>query len=165
MRTTDQTDGSFGARGDNEYKALRDFVWSSADNLFIGSDPNTGMYHVTADTEIPYNVLGNKQDEPTYRGPSNSRLQGARRIDGIPRGMWHHVGGGESGWATPDPTNPNNLEKVSGRGILLMRTFMDEVEFNSAGNEVLMVKRPDKARAQERHLLLPEPVSPHSTTT
>jgi len=29
------------------------------------------------DNQIPYNVLGNKQDEPTYRGPSNSRLANA----------------------------------------------------------------------------------------
>ena len=41
----------------------------------------------------------------------------------------------------PDPTDPENLEKVSGRGLLLMRTFMDEVSFNETGNEVTMVKR------------------------
>jgi CheY-like chemotaxis protein/anti-sigma regulatory factor (Ser/Thr protein kinase) len=41
----------------------------------------------------------------------------------------------------PDPTDPSNLEKVSGRGLLLMRTFMDEVSFNETGNEVTMVKR------------------------
>ncbi len=40
----------------------------------------------------------------------------------------------------PDPTQPENLEKASGRGLLLMRTFMDSVAFNSAGNEVTMVK-------------------------
>ena len=40
----------------------------------------------------------------------------------------------------PDPTDPANLEKISGRGLLLMRTFMDEVRFNATGNEVTMVK-------------------------
>ncbi len=40
----------------------------------------------------------------------------------------------------PDPTDPANLEKVSGRGLLLMRTFMDEVRFNTSGNQVTMVK-------------------------
>jgi CheY-like chemotaxis protein len=40
----------------------------------------------------------------------------------------------------PDPTDPENLEKASGRGLLLMRTFMDSVEYNSRGNEVTMVK-------------------------
>lgn len=43
--------------------------------------------------------------------------------------------------ALPDPTDPDNLDKVSGRGLLLMRTFMDEVNFNERGNEVTMVKR------------------------
>jgi CheY-like chemotaxis protein len=41
----------------------------------------------------------------------------------------------------PDPTDPANFEKESGRGILLIRTFMDEVRFNAAGNEITMVKR------------------------
>jgi len=41
----------------------------------------------------------------------------------------------------PDPTDPENIEKVSGRGLLLMRTFMDEVSFNETGNEVTMIKR------------------------
>jgi CheY-like chemotaxis protein len=41
----------------------------------------------------------------------------------------------------PDPTDPSNLEKVSGRGLYLIRTFMDEVSFNSTGNEITLVKR------------------------
>lgn len=41
----------------------------------------------------------------------------------------------------PDPTDPANLERLSGRGVLLMRTFMDEVAYNAAGNEVRMTKR------------------------
>jgi len=41
----------------------------------------------------------------------------------------------------PDPTEPENIELASGRGVLLMRSFMDEVMFNEIGNEVTMVKR------------------------
>lgn len=40
----------------------------------------------------------------------------------------------------PDPTDPANLERTTGRGLLLIRTFMDEVTFNASGNEVTMVK-------------------------
>lgn len=40
-----------------------------------------------------------------------------------------------------DPTDPANLCRVSGRGILLMRTFLDEVTYNDCGNEVLLVIR------------------------
>lgn len=41
----------------------------------------------------------------------------------------------------PDPTDPVNLENLSGRGVLLMRTFMDEVIYNKTGNELTLVKR------------------------
>ena len=44
----------------------------------------------------------------------------------------------------PDPTDPENLEKAHGRGLLLMRTFMDSVEFNGVGNEVTMTKRHER---------------------
>ena len=41
----------------------------------------------------------------------------------------------------PDATAPENLEKPSGRGILLMRSFMDHVEHAGAGNIVVMSKQ------------------------
>jgi anti-sigma regulatory factor (Ser/Thr protein kinase) len=41
----------------------------------------------------------------------------------------------------PDPTDPENLEKASGRGLLLIRTFMDEVHHNDTGNVATLVKR------------------------
>ena len=41
----------------------------------------------------------------------------------------------------PDPTEPANIAKISGRGLLLMRTFMDEVRYNRFGNELTMRKR------------------------
>lgn len=41
----------------------------------------------------------------------------------------------------PDPTDPANLENESGRGVFLIRTFMDEVRFNPTGNEITMIKR------------------------
>jgi CheY-like chemotaxis protein len=40
-----------------------------------------------------------------------------------------------------DPTDPANIERVSGRGLFLIRTFMDEVRFNATGNEITMIKR------------------------
>jgi CheY-like chemotaxis protein/anti-sigma regulatory factor (Ser/Thr protein kinase) len=40
----------------------------------------------------------------------------------------------------PDPTDPANLGKVSGRGLLLIQTFMDRVEHNEDGNQIIMTK-------------------------
>jgi len=42
--------------------------------------------------------------------------------------------------AVPDPTADENLENPCGRGLMLMRAYMDEVCFNERGNEVRMVK-------------------------
>lgn len=41
----------------------------------------------------------------------------------------------------PDPTDPENLIMVSGRGLLLINAFMDEVKHNALGNEITLVKR------------------------
>lgn len=45
----------------------------------------------------------------------------------------------------PDPRDPANLFKSSGRGVLLIYNIMDEVEYNAQGNRVKMVKRPAPA--------------------
>jgi len=43
----------------------------------------------------------------------------------------------------PDPLAPENLLKQSGRGIFLMRTFMDEVRFRklNSGTAITLIKR------------------------
>ncbi len=41
----------------------------------------------------------------------------------------------------PDPTADENLEKPCGRGLMLMRAFMDEVSYNDRGNQVRLMKR------------------------
>lgn len=45
----------------------------------------------------------------------------------------------------PDPTKDENLEVPTGRGLLLMRAYMSEVEYNARGNQVRMVYRPPGA--------------------
>ncbi|MGZ3356273.1 MAG: ATP-binding protein [Isosphaeraceae bacterium] len=39
------------------------------------------------------------------------------------------------------PIDHEDLVMIGGRGLLLIRTFMDEVVFNAAGNSITMVKR------------------------
>src|SRR5712692_8207786 len=82
--------------------------------------PIAQMYHVTVDDQIPYFVYGNRQDGPSYRGPSNSLQFGGFGGGGgqggqIPRSVWHPVAGSESGFATPDPVD-NNIIWSSGTG-------------------------------------------------
>jgi serine/threonine-protein kinase RsbW len=40
----------------------------------------------------------------------------------------------------PDPTADENLERPCGRGIMLMRSFMSLIEYNEAGNRVVLEK-------------------------
>jgi CheY-like chemotaxis protein/anti-sigma regulatory factor (Ser/Thr protein kinase) len=49
-------------------------------------------------------------------------------------------GGGFDVRSLPDPRDPENLERCSGRGVLLVRMFMDEVRYNEQGNEITMAK-------------------------
>ena len=41
----------------------------------------------------------------------------------------------------PDPTDPKNVDRPCGRGVMLMRAFMDEVLYNGQGNEVTLRRK------------------------
>ncbi|WP_166824529.1 ATP-binding response regulator [Thalassoroseus pseudoceratinae] len=63
----------------------------------------------------------------------------------------------------PDPTIPENLEKASGRGLLLIRTFMDDVRYNDTGNEITLEKhfvKPTELDAIMETVKAPEIKSP-----
>jgi len=64
--------------------------------------PVAQMYHVYTDNQVPYYVYGNRQDGSSYRGPADSRT--GKKISS---GLWHPVGGFESGFAVPDPVDNN----------------------------------------------------------
>jgi len=40
----------------------------------------------------------------------------------------------------PDPREGDNIFKIGGRGLFLIRAFMDKVKFNNTGNSIAMVK-------------------------
>lgn len=48
----------------------------------------------------------------------------------------HDQGDGFDYSTLPDPTNPENIEKPSGRGVFLMRHLADKVEFTDSGRTV-----------------------------
>ena len=60
-----------------------------------------------------------------------------------PHRVWIEITDEGSGFdlaEVPDPTKQENLEVPSGRGILLMRSFMSQVKYNETGNSVVMEK-------------------------
>lgn len=65
--------------------------------------------------------------------------------------MWAQItdqGAGFDPQEVPDCTDDENLDRPSGRGIMLMRCYMSRVEYNDAGNIVVMEKRRTVAEKQ-----------------
>ena len=50
----------------------------------------------------------------------------------------------------PDPRCGDNIYKTSGRGVLLIRSYMDVVEYNDTGNCVKMIKYRTAAGSQKK---------------
>ncbi len=125
---------------------------------------NAQMYHVTVDNAIPYNVIGNKQDGPSYRGPSNSRTGGQ-----IPRSAWHTVAGGESGWSTPDPTDPNLIwSSASGSGSVGGIVAIYEENRRQARNVEVWPEQANGIPAELKYRFnwtMPLAMSPHDRNT
>ncbi len=102
-------------------------------NLEVSSDLRNSDHHAY------YALAEARRHEAPYK---DRRIHVTARMD---RRQAVYVvrdeGQGFDASALPDPTDPANLEKASGRGILLIQSFMDEVTFNTAGNQITMVKK------------------------
>lgn len=70
-------------------------TWTSQYN-----QPTAQFYHVTTDNRFPYYIYGAQQDNTTV-GIASASVVGA-----IDRPDWYNVGGGESGYIAPDPSDP-----------------------------------------------------------
>ena len=102
-------------------------------NLEIGSELRE------VDHKAYYELARQRCDEETYRDRRiylQAKLSQSEAVFVI-----RDEGAGFDPSVLPDPTDPVNLERPSGRGVLLMKTFMDEVNYNDVGNQVEMIKR------------------------
>ena len=79
-----------------------DITTNAGETWFWPPLPICQFYHINVDNSVPYRVMGCMQDQGTASGPSNS-LSSA----GISLSDWYNVGGGETGFAIPDPSDPN----------------------------------------------------------
>src|SRR5262249_32366566 len=91
------------------------------------------------DEKAFHNLARQRRQQPPYR---------ARRVHlhakATPAQAIYRVtdeGNGFDPSLLPDPCDPAQMERVGGRGLLLIRTFMDNVHHNARGNEIIMVKR------------------------
>ncbi len=70
-------------------------------------------------------------------------------VGGALRARVTDQGSGFDPTAVPDPTTPENIVKTGGRGLFLMRKFLDEVSYNERGNSVTLVLRLDEESTLE----------------
>ena len=83
------------------------------------SYPTAQLYHVSTTKDFPYHVCGAQQDNTTICVPSDAARN--MRDPRSKAGSWMYaVGGGESGYIAPHPTNPN-LFYAGSQGALLTR--------------------------------------------
>ena len=80
--------------------------------------PTSQFYHVMTTSDVPYHVAGAQQDNSTLAMPSDG--WGHMQARGPNDGWYYPVGGGESGWITQSPTNPDVFYAGS-QGALLTR--------------------------------------------
>lgn len=80
--------------------------------------PIAQIYHVFTDNQIPYHVLGNKQDDGSNEGPSRTLGAGFFGGGGITTADWHAYGGCESGFGIPDPADSNIIWSGCYNGML-----------------------------------------------
>ncbi|NQW26426.1 MAG: glycosyl hydrolase [Flammeovirgaceae bacterium] len=78
----------------------------------------TQFYHVMTTSDVPYHVAGAQQDNSTLAMASEGWEQMQAR--GPNHGWYYAVGGGESGWITQSPTDPDVFYSGS-QGALLTR--------------------------------------------
>jgi photosystem II stability/assembly factor-like uncharacterized protein len=82
-------------------------TWSRQDN-----QPTAQFYHVTTDNDFPYRVCGSQQDNTSVCIRSRSDK------NGIGRAEWDPVGGGEAGYISVHPKEPNIVYAGEYFGIL-----------------------------------------------
>src|SRR5215469_5942130 len=104
---------------------------------FRGADGNNFEIELALREALVNAVVHGNQNDPRKRVYVNCRCT----TDGHVSITVEDEGNGFGHDAVPDPTSPDNRQRTHGRGIHLIRTLMDEVDFEQGGSVVHMRKR------------------------
>lgn len=99
--------------------------------------PGRDMFHVQMALE---EAIVNAIEHGNKRDLSKSVLVQFRLLDDRAEIRIVDEGDGFNPVTLPDPTEDERLDQPRGRGVHLIKSLMTEVEYNSKGNEVRMVK-------------------------
>jgi CheY-like chemotaxis protein/anti-sigma regulatory factor (Ser/Thr protein kinase) len=108
-------------------------------NAIFHGNLETGSELRQQDEDHYYRLADERRRQPPYRERMVHFTFRLTRTEGV---FSIQDEGPGFDWSTlPDPRDPDNLGRVGGRGLLLIRTFMDEVHFNEKGTRITLVKR------------------------
>jgi CheY-like chemotaxis protein len=94
--------------------------------------------------ETDVSLVEERRSQPPYR--DRRLLVDVRITPDEARFIVQDEGPGFDITVVPERSDPRAIEPEGGRGLALMQAFMDEVTYNSTGNEVTLVKRRDNDR-------------------
>ena len=128
--------------------------WSEPDRLQIGMALDealvNAMHHGNLEVESSLRATTSNDEDPYYEQIRQRKCQEPfcdRRVQVKANFSTQSIevqitdeGPGFDPEVVGDPRSEENLTKVSGRGLFLIRTFMDNVSHNPDGNEITMVK-------------------------
>jgi len=125
--------------------------WSNRDRLQIGMALDEALVNAMHHGNLEVESVLKRVDEVDYYNLIEKRLAEepycSRRVNIEVEYSDEHIciqvsdeGPGFDPAGIPDPTAPENLHQISGRGIFLIRNFMDQVAHNRVGNQITMTK-------------------------
>jgi serine/threonine-protein kinase RsbW len=109
---------------------LENLIEEIADKHNVSEDTFANMMTCLSEAAINAIVHGNKLD-PAKKVIINADLEGRRII-------WTVTDEGEGFDYNnlPDPTSPENLENLTGRGVFIIKHLADQYIYNTKGNEI-----------------------------
>lgn len=109
---------------------LENLIEEIADKHNVSEDTFANMMTTLSEATINAIVHGNKLD-PAKKVIVNAEVEGKRII-------WTVTDEGEGFDYNnlPDPTAPENIENLTGRGVFIIKHLADQAIFNTKGNEV-----------------------------
>lgn len=111
--------------------SVENFVDTLKEEYNIGDDTYANMLTCLSEATINAIVHGNKQDE-NKKVYINLEVYSGKRLQFTVA----DEGEGFDYNRLPDPTAPENLENLTGRGVFIIKHLADQCIFNLKGNEV-----------------------------
>jgi serine/threonine-protein kinase RsbW len=115
-------------------RGVEDLILQEAENLGYSPECAFAIRLALEEAVVNAHKHGNRAD-PTKRITVSYDVRPNRIVVRV-----RDEGPGFDPYLVPDPTAPDRISLPNGRGLMLMRAYLDDVCYNETGNEVQLVK-------------------------